>query len=403
MKVLLVQDYGAPFGGAEIMLSTLRDALRDRGHDARVLVSSAGLAAPDRGLDYVCYGTLSRMRTLVQTANPSAARTLRRALDGFRPDVVHVRLFQTQLSPLILPLLRSVPALYHVQWYKSVCPKGTKLLPTRERCALAQGVACLRQGCVPARDWPFVMAQAHMARHWHSAFDAVVAVSERTKRLMEDGGYGVDEVVWNGVPERVARGASVPDPVVAYAGRLVAEKGVDVLVRAFARVVRVKPQARLTILGDGPERTAIERLIAELGLADRVDVVGRVSREDVERTLERAWVQVVPGLWDEPFGLVTAEALMRGTPLVVTAVGGALDMVVDGERGLVVPPGDERAIADAVVRLLDDRDLAARLASEGHRFASEHLTTSVCVDRFLAIYRRLVAGDYPRERGGGRT
>src|SRR3954471_4377221 len=103
MKILLVHDYAMPVGGAEIRTLALRSALRRRGHDARLLASSAGLKPGQSQADYLCFGTLSRYRTLVQTLNPSAAWRLRRVLAEFRPDVVHVRMFLTQLSPLILP------------------------------------------------------------------------------------------------------------------------------------------------------------------------------------------------------------------------------------------------------------------------------------------------------------
>jgi glycosyltransferase involved in cell wall biosynthesis len=390
MKILIVQDYGGSTGGAEIMLSTLRAGLRERGHDARAFVSNAGLSTPDDSVDFACFGTLSRFRTIVQTANPAAAWTLRSALQDFRPDVVHVRMFQTQLSPLILPLLRSIPTLYHLQWYRSICPKGTKLLPNGQTCRVGQGPACLRNGCLPLRDWIPLMVQLRLARRWHASFDAIVAVSESTRRLVEAEGIQVDSVVWNGVPECDVVSEPSPDPLVGFAGRLVAEKGVDTLVRAFAIVASREPRARLAIVGDGPERPAIERRIAELGLGSRVELTGHVSRHDVGRILGRAWVQVVPSLWEEPFGLVTAEALMRRTPVVATAVGGALEMIRDEERGLVVPPGDVRALADAIVRLLGDRILATRLAAAGHTVATRHLTPSVCVDRFVEIYERLL-------------
>lgn len=109
MKILLVNDYSTPTGGAEIRMLGVRDGLRERGHDARLF---AGSAQPTTGnaADYECFGTLSRFRSLLQTANPFAYVELKRVLAEFRPDVVHVRIFLTQLSPLILPLLRNIPS-----------------------------------------------------------------------------------------------------------------------------------------------------------------------------------------------------------------------------------------------------------------------------------------------------
>jgi hypothetical protein len=106
MKVLLVNDYATMEGGANIMTLRLRDELRRRGHDARLFASRT--REVERLADYRCFGTMSRPRVFVEAANPSAFLGLRRALSEFRPDIVHVRMFLTQLSPLILPLLRGV-------------------------------------------------------------------------------------------------------------------------------------------------------------------------------------------------------------------------------------------------------------------------------------------------------
>ncbi|MDQ6886931.1 MAG: glycosyltransferase [Gemmatimonadota bacterium] len=114
MKILLVSDYATPAGGVEVQLVGLREELRRRGHDARFFSSSARAKAEPQGqADYECFGTLSPFRTIVQTANPSEYHRLSRALAEFRPDVVHVTLFLTQMSPLILPLLRRVPSIYY--------------------------------------------------------------------------------------------------------------------------------------------------------------------------------------------------------------------------------------------------------------------------------------------------
>jgi hypothetical protein len=104
VKILLVNDYAVRQGGAEVLLLRLRDALRERGHDVRLFASNAKEDGNCTPADYTCRGTTSRFRTLLQVANPWAAIGLRNVLRSFQPDVVHVKIFLTQLSPLILPL-----------------------------------------------------------------------------------------------------------------------------------------------------------------------------------------------------------------------------------------------------------------------------------------------------------
>ena len=145
MRILLVSDYGTLAGGAEIGLMTLREGLRKLGHDARVFTSSAR-AGGERFADYECFGTTSPSRTLLQTANPWATIGLRRVLREFKPDVVHVKMFLTQLSPLVQPLVRDVPSLYHVVWYRPVCPLGDE---ASSRRASMPGAG--RTGLLPER------------------------------------------------------------------------------------------------------------------------------------------------------------------------------------------------------------------------------------------------------------
>ena len=130
MRILLVGDYGTPEGGAEIATIQLRDGLRRLGHDARLFASSAQTSMSPSVADEHCFGTTSSFRTLVQTANPSAAHSLRRVLRAYQPDVVHVGVFLTQLSPLILPLLRGRTSVYHAHWLRAICPTGMKVLPS---------------------------------------------------------------------------------------------------------------------------------------------------------------------------------------------------------------------------------------------------------------------------------
>ncbi|QYO65091.1 glycosyltransferase [Leptolyngbya sp. 7M] len=157
MRILLLHDYGTATGGAELQMLSLRRGLRERGHEVRLLTSRAQIVANSPLLaDYNCFGTTGKLQVLSQTINPSAYWALRRALEEFQPDVVHVRMFMWQLSPLILPLLKNIPCLYQTAVYKAICPLGTKVLPDGRACSFTAGRACLQmrtgkrtQPCVP--------------------------------------------------------------------------------------------------------------------------------------------------------------------------------------------------------------------------------------------------------------
>ena len=223
MKILLVSDYATPVGGVEILMLALRDRLRERGHDARVFASSARPGVDENFADYECFGTTSRFRTLLQTINPWAFWRLRRILTEFKPDVIHVMMFLTQLSPLILPLLKKRPSRYHAQWYRAICPVGTKLLPNGDGCHVPAGLVCYRQRCLPLRDWFPLMLQLRLWRYWRGAFDLIVANSRAVQPCLEAEGVTPVEMIWNGVSPRPPRVSLSRLPTAVFTGRLVRE------------------------------------------------------------------------------------------------------------------------------------------------------------------------------------
>jgi glycosyltransferase involved in cell wall biosynthesis len=179
---------------------------------------------------------------------------------------------------------------------------------------------------------------------------------------------------------------------VAFAGRLVREKGVDVLLSAFADVAKRLPAARLVLVGDGPERPVLEKQVRDLGIAERVEVTGRLSPEETQGRLAGAWIQAVPSRWPEPFGMVATEAMMRGAAVVASDIGGLPEIVEHGRTGLLVPPGDARAFAAALLRLLQDREEADRMGHEGRALAVAKFGIEAHVDRFVETYRAVCSG-----------
>jgi glycosyltransferase involved in cell wall biosynthesis len=182
-------------------------------------------------------------------------------------------------------------------------------------------------------------------------------------------------------------------PLLGIVGRLEAWKGQDVFLRAAERVASQHPDATFAVVGGrtpGKEETYADDLRAlarELGIADRVHFEDHAL--DVFPWFD-AFDVCVHATNGEPFGLVLVEAMALGTPLVATALGGPVEIVEPGLSGLLVPPGDDRALADATSAVLSDEQLAARLAVEGRRrafaFTDERMAAA-----FADLFRELVA------------
>ena len=145
------------------------------------------------------------------------------------------------------------------------------------------------------------------------------------------------------------------NPHFVFCGRLSVEKGVPLLVRAFARLHAHMPLARLTIVGEGPLRNEVESAVLARGLQDAVTFTGWLDLAGIDQQLETAWALVAPSLWAEPLGMVGPEAVIRSVPVIASSTGGFAETIEDEVSGLLFPNGDELALYRALEQVATAR------------------------------------------------
>jgi glycosyltransferase involved in cell wall biosynthesis len=227
----------------------------------------------------------------------------------------------------------------------------------------------------------------------------LVYTSLLADRLARDAGRPAAHVVRRGIDARLFAGRDGADPLpqlgdrprVVFVGRMVRQKGVHVLAAAAARLRT--PGARVVYVGDGPERTRVERDAERLGVADRVHVTGFVPHERVPDFLASADVLVLPSLYEE-LGTVLVEALHAGVPTVASRTGGIPEVVQDGVTGLLVEPGDPGALARAIDTVLGDPTLAASMRANALARAGAYDLSTVA-DEIHLLYARVTAREEP--------
>jgi glycosyltransferase involved in cell wall biosynthesis len=249
-----------------------------------------------------------------------------------------------------------------------------------------------KRGLLRCQDVAFGMSAYRVA-------DALVVETEREAALIREFAPargvrvippGVDLEAWNH-PVGETPPPGLPERFVLYAGRIAPNKGLPVLLRAFARLP--KPgRPSLVLMGQNwGERESLERLANELGVAAEVVWLGHVASLSEYRAVFRAAaVFVLPSEW-EAFGLVLLEAMAARVPVVASAVGGVPEVLEDGRSGRLVPYGDVEALTRAIDEVLGDSAERNRLVTAGTvRVAS--LTWATAVERHRALYRELVRG-----------
>ena len=365
MRVLLFSRAFPPaVGGIERFAETLAGWLAERGHAVIVVTrTEADGREPERP-----YRVLRR---------PSAERLFSLARSA---DVVHAN--GLSLRGVGLGLLSQRSTVVTQAGHQAVCPTGL-CMPTHGACnagpSFGPCVGCPERGVKGAGDVGLHNAACRAAA-------ANVAVSDYLRSRL---GLPRSRTIYNPVSDAAfaaATDATGEDGLVAFAGRLVAEKGLDLLLRATALV----PDARLEVVGDGPMLSTYRDLVGELGLSLRVSFLGSQPFDGVAAAYSRASVVCVPSLWDEPFGFVAAEAMAMQRPLVVTPSGALSELCADG-RGFVAGDRTATALASSLTEALSDEEERARRAASARRFAEHELSADRAGLAYESLYEDVVA------------
>lgn len=392
MRVCIACDRLYPYtvGGADRWYRNLAEALAERGEDVTFVTQRqwpSHVKAEIPGARVVTIGPQvdlyddTRRRILPGVA--FALGLLRHLLwAGRRYDVVHVASFPF-LHVLAAILLRPI-ARYRlvIDWHEVWTRENWDNYLGRARGFVGWFAQRL---CLRSKHRAVCFSMLHARRLTAEGFDGELAVvTGEYAGSRSNGSNG------NGRPREA-------EPVIVYAGRQIPEKRIELLVEAFDHLRDQLPGLRCEIYGDGPARQAIRELVEEKGLSDAIDVPGFVDEEVLEHALSRAMCMVLPSL-REGYGLVVVEASALGTPSVVVdgPDNAAVELIEEGENGIVAPTPSPDAVADAVRRVHDaGMELRASTAAWFSR-NERRLSLQASLEAILDCYQD------GRSNGGGR-
>ena len=370
-------------GGPSIHAILLTRALDDGARFSSTLV--AGTTAPHEGdmLD------LARARGVEPVLLPALGREISPLDDllslarmvqlvrRLRPDVVHTHMAKAGTVGRLAARICGVPLIVHTYhghvFHSYFSPRKTRVFLTIER---ALGLATDR--IVVIGDGQ----RQEIAGYGVAPLDKLVTI-----RLGLELGQFLDAEKTTG-QLRQELGIGAATPLVGLVGRLVPIKAPEIFLQAAASIRAAMPEARFLVVGDGELRPALEALVQELGLGDAVRFLG--WRRDLVRIYADLDVVALTSR-NEGSPVVLIEALAAARPVVATAVGGVPEVVVDGQTGLTVPPSDPAPLAAAILRLLRDRALAARLGAAGRRHVYPRYDSSRLVEDVTQLYLRELA------------
>lgn len=406
MKILQVNKFWYPRGGAEHYVLALSKQLRERGHTVVEFGMHHHLNIRTAYDDYFVSeldlkkrgGIINALHKLGRVVySTEAKRKFSKLLVDEAPDVIHIHNIYHQLSPSILLAARRarIPVIMTAHDYKITNP-NYRMFHRGQICEHSSNGSyweALRYRCMDSWSASFaVMIESYLHGFLGSYRRAIT-------RIVSPSSFLVDLAVERGAPARwfvkVPTGIQPPPQPkstgperVVYFGRLSEEKGLKVLLDA-AKMARTTP---FTVVGRGPLEAELRSRAGELGLKN-IEFKGFLKGEDLWSVVASAKAVVVPTLSYENYPLSVLEAQALGTVVIASAIGGLPEQIVDGQTGFLVPPGDAVELAKAVERVMemDEGELAAMQAaarervltinsSEDHLRRIEALYKSVCVE-----------------------
>lgn len=382
MRILMLpQLYPPIIGGEERFAEDLSTSLVRRGHEVSVVtlwqpgLDGGGVAGGVtvhrvRGLTQSVPGLYSDRRLATPFPDPGVVRRLRRIVADERPDIVHGHNWMVYS---FLPLRRrGGPALVWTMGDHSlVCAKKKLIHYTGGTCTgpgLARCLRCAADHYGPVMGAPTTLANFATSAVSRRMVDRFLPVSTSVAESCGLAAAGVPfEVAPNFIPDDAGSDrpvdpgllAQLPDgDFMLFVGAFGHYKGVDALLDAYRALESPPP---LVLIGyetnEYPVRTT--------DLPPGVRVLKNWDHDAVMAAWRRAAIGLVPSVWAEPFGIVALEGLLTGTPVIASRIGGLTDIVDDGETGYLVPPGDTRALADAMRTLIADPALRRRMGRLG--------------------------------------
>lgn len=431
MKILIVYNKHRHGGGSDMVARRTAELLMQAGHTVSVFTRSSKELSGLRG---------SLQAFLCGIWSPHAIRDFKRVVKAFRPDVVHAHEVYPLITPWIFRTCKkcNIPVVLTCHDYRLSCPVATHFRDGHLcfECPGGHEFRCIRHNCCGSRFKSLAYALRNRVARWFRLFsdvDLFLTPSEKAKAILcEQSGLSPQQVVAVGNPVAAAErlqalgvrrealgeeseggghrteGRDPPSspkatpslgrsgseklhlkpnaqslapsdglrPYAAYAGRFEPEKGFDWLLEALADT-----DIPLKVAGDASGYLSSGRAIP-----GQVEFSGHLDREGMGEFYRHARLLVVPSLWDETFGLVVAEALSCGTPVIVSDLGALAE--VAGPGGLVVSAGDTAALRAAISNLWNDEELCRRLALAGREHVKQY-SDEAYLGHVLGAYARV--------------
>ncbi len=387
MKVLLVNDFLDEAGGTEQIVRATRELLEENGHSVLLYAPAKHGPLIDHFFSIRHYFSVLR------------------EIRMFRPDIMHVHNIYRNVSPSVLLAARrlNIPVVMTLHDFQIVCPRTSLVDEDFQTCATGFRSRCWYMSCYPIR--PFNRIYQGL-----KAFKLLLHRTIIRRTVNHFLSPSVCLMEWAGKSLGLSNISHLPNFVICeetsssvcpngkrllFVGKLTEQKGVDVLLKAVAKVRPIFPDVSLRIVGDGPEEQKLKKLAADLLISEVVTFTGKLSNIQAMKEFDEALIVIIPSKYIESFGIVGIEAMSKGKVIIASNIGGLPELVDDLETGFLVRPNDPDELSAKILHVLRSSSTLPEMGARARAKYERSFSKTAYYRTLLSVYDRIIheAGD----------
>lgn len=390
MRILMVHNYYQQRGGEDESTDQEISLLRKSGHEVRLY---------SRHNDEIkSFSPLRKAALFFEpTWSPRAFKEIRRVIQEFRPDVVHVQNFFPLISPSVFYACGSfgVPVVYTLRDYRLLCSTGWLYRngTVCEEClhrSIWRGTlhGCYRDSLPQSAAVSLMLSVHRSLGTWRRNVSLFIALTEFSKQKFIEGGLPGDKIAVrpNFLEDDPGPGGDERQGAL-FVGRLSHEKGVEFLLDAWENL----PDISLKVVGDGPLRPWMKNFVKERRLQN-VTMAGFMPLPDALREMQKASFLVMPSVWYETFGRTIIEAYACGTPVIASRLGAMADLVEDGRTGLLFEPGNADDFVEKIRQTAGNPDAVRKWGRQARSAFEAKYSAEAAAESLVQIYAAAMNG-----------
>lgn len=405
MKVLLVNKFHWLKGGSEKYYFELAELLKEHGHEVAFfsMKDEKNIKTGDKEyfVDKIDLNKGSKLKAFDVIYSRANYKKMKKALEDFKPDIVHINNFQRQLSASIIKAIKkkNIPIVFTAHDVQAVCPAITMMDNNKcicEKCKGGKYLNCIKKKCNKGSTLKSIIGAVEgyyyrAKKIYTKKINYIITPSNFYKtKFVEDGipDYKI-QALHNFVDLKQYDLEVTDEGYALYFGRLSKEKGILNLVNAFVKLEK----GTLYIAGEGPEKENIEKIINENNLQERVKLLGFLNADEMKETIRKCRFVVVPSIWYENCPYSVMEALAIGKPVIGANIGGIPELIQEAKTGLVYKFDDIEDLANKMKIFFEDAELAEQFGKNAKEEAKELYGKEKYYQRILDIYDNFVKGE----------